>query len=119
MNTRAYSADLIADYATLRAYSRSPSGKIYEHAYYDPPHNGIHLCGADMNDAAATTACYPMPKEQARRAFELAKAEAECDREVGDFVVDLFIDGDVEGDFHTNRQLWPRAIKAWNRSLVA
>jgi hypothetical protein len=107
-----WSASLITNYATRRDYS----GKR-EHAYYDPPENGIHLCGSDIHDAAATAAVYPMSAKVARDLFAVAKEAAECGKEEADFVVDLFVNGDVVEDFWTNRQLWPRAIDEWNRSI--
>lgn len=113
-----YSAELIADYATRRDYTTSPTTGVHEHAFYDPPTNGIHLCGCDMNDAAASAAIYAMPAKRARDLFSLAQSVAECGKDEGDFVVDLCIAGDMEDDFWTNRQLWPLAVAAWNAAAT-
>lgn len=86
---------------------------------YDPPRNGIHLCGqTDDGEQPTTVARYPMPADTARRLFALAReAAATASEEEGeDFIVDLCIDGDIVDDFTTTRQLWPRAIAAWNEA---
>lgn len=108
-----FSAELIPSYATKQAITVW-NGKQHVHAYYDPPHNGIHLCAPDIADAAATAQRYPMSASLARALFDLAKAEAECPDDEMDFVVDLCIAGEISEDFGSNRQLWPHAIAAWN-----
>lgn len=108
-----FSAELLPNYGT-RVCTTKHRGRIHEHAYYDTPTNGIHLCGQGAFEASATAARYPMSAPEARRLFAIAKGVAECTKDEGDFVADLFVAGDVEEDFWTNRQLWPLAIKAWN-----
>jgi len=88
-----------------------------EHAYYNPPINGIHLCGQGIDDSAATAAAYPMSADRAQQLFATARDVAECAEDEGDFIADLFIGGDIVDDFWTNRQLWPLALTAWLRKL--
>jgi hypothetical protein len=108
-----FSADLIDGYAT-RVEVTHWRGKPHEHAYYDPPENGIHLCAQGAFEASATAARYPMGAKRARDLFVIAKAVAECGPDEGDFVADLCVSGDIIDDFWTNRQIWPQAIAAWN-----
>jgi hypothetical protein len=85
---------------------------------YDPPENGVHLCGqTDDGEQPTTVAAYPARRSDAAALWAVAKEVAECGRDEADFVVDLFVGGDVESDFWSNRQLWPRAISAWNARL--
>lgn len=116
MGANVWSADFVPAYAT-RVCVTLWRGRQHEHAYYDPPSNGVHLCASGAFGAAATAARYPMSARQARALFKLARQVAECGSEEGDFVADLFIAGDVEDDFWTNRQLWPLAIAAWNKAV--
>lgn len=109
-----WSLDYIEDAATKRIDIKSPSGKVWTgNSNYDPPENGIHLCGqTDDGEQPTTVAAYPMAGQIA--AFLMAKEVAECGKNEHDFVVDLMINGSIEEDFYSNRQLWPRAIEAWN-----
>lgn len=113
-----FSADLIPNYATRTCTTRW-RGRTFEHAFYDPPENGIHLCAVGAFEAAASAAIYPMPAKQAREFWEMARDVAACERDECDFVVDLCVGGQIDEDFLTNRQLWPRAINAWNAALRA
>jgi hypothetical protein len=82
---------------------------------YDPPATGVHLCGVTDDDQQPTTvATYCAPADKARDLWRAARAVAECSKDEADFVVDLFVDDQVEDDFWSNRQLWPRAIASWN-----
>lgn len=111
-----WTTNYIEDAATRRVTLRSPRGNFDLNASnYDPPDNGIHLCGVTDDGLQPTTAAvYPMSASDAKRLFDLAKSVAECADDERDFVVDLCIDDSIEEDFSTNRQLWPRAIAAWN-----
>lgn len=86
---------------------------------YDPPENGVHLCGQTGDGVQPTTvATYPMFPAQAESAWLIAKDVAECEEGEADFIVDLCLGGQLECDFWSNRQLWPRAIEAWNLVLL-
>lgn len=83
---------------------------------YDPPATGVHLCGqTDDGEQPTTVAAYPMPARMARELWAVAREVAACPEGEEDFVVDLMVGG-LSGpeDFFSNRQLWPRAIGAWN-----
>lgn len=109
-----WTENYIPDAAT-RLVKHQWRGRTYETSNYDPPDNGVHLCGQHADDEQPyTAASYPMGADNARKLFLLAKAAAETPREEGDFVVDLLIGGDIEDDFWTSRQMWSRAIAAWN-----
>jgi hypothetical protein len=112
-----WSLDYIEDAATVRRSIYRPNGTLFtdKASNYDPPENGIHLCGVtDDEEQPTTAAVYPMPPALARRLFDVAYDVARCEREEGDFVVDLCLADSIEEDFWSNRQLWPRAIEAWN-----
>jgi hypothetical protein len=109
-----WTENYIEDAAT-RVETSVYRGRQYRHSNYRTPVDGIHLCGQHSNgEEPCTTAVYPMRPDEARRLFEVAKTVAEVERDGGDFVVDLCIGGDITDDFYSNRQLWPRAIEAWN-----
>lgn len=109
----------IADAATKRVTLRSGMGRVWTNvSNYDPLEGcGVHLCGqSDDGEQPTTVANYRMRNEaEARRLWELARSVAECSsREEEDFLVDLVTPDGIEDDFSSNRQLWPRAIAAWN-----
>lgn len=109
--------DYIEDAATVRRSIYRSNGTLFTDraSNYNPPDNGVHLCGVtDDEEQPTTVAAYRMPVGQAGEAWQVAKDVAECEKDAADFVVDLFIDGSCETDFWSNRQLWPRAIEAWN-----
>lgn len=113
--TQPYTADLIPDYATKRETIHWKGRSYDDNSNYDPPANGIHLCGqTDDGKQFATAQSYPMDAAKARRLFAIARDVAACSIYESDFVVDLFINNSCDEDFHTNRQLWPHAIAAWN-----
>jgi hypothetical protein len=112
-----WSLDYIEDAATVRRSIHRPDGTLFtdKASNYDPPANGIHLCGqTDDGKQPTTVAVYIMPAGQAWDYWTLAKEVAECGKDEADFIVDLCMDDSIEGDFWSNRQLWPRAIEAWN-----
>lgn len=109
----------IEDAATYRTTVRSPRGTVFtDVSNYDPLEGyGVHLCGqSDDGQQPTTVANYPMADEaEARELFELARSVAEVhDRDEEDFIVDLITADGLVDDFSSNRQLWPRAIAAWN-----
>jgi hypothetical protein len=109
--------DYIEDAATARRSIYRRDGSLFTNkaSNYDPPANGVHLCGVTDDEGQPTTmAVYRMAASEACEAFEAAKAVAECDKDAADFVVDLCIADSIENDFWSNRQVWPRAIEAWN-----
>lgn len=112
-----FTVDYIEDAATKRVnYLRR--GKTYEASNYDTPENGIHLCGQHVNETEPTTvAAYRLSSDLAVRLFDVARDIACVEKDAGDFVVDLCLDGDIVDDFYSNRQLWPLAIAAWNAAL--
>lgn len=84
-----------------------PSGTIY-----DPCPVGLHVCGADDDDAAATVLNVPCStKEEARALFEWAKVECAVQGdETTDLVVDLNLhpDDGPDEDFCMTRQMLGR-----------
>lgn len=112
-----WATDYIEDAATTRRSIYRSDGTLAcdKSSNYDPPDNGVHLCGVtDDGEQPTTVASYPMHRERARVLWLAAKMAAECGREEADFVVDLCIDDSINEDFWSNRQFWPRAIEAWN-----
>lgn len=80
---------------------------------YDPCRLGLHVCGPDDEDAAATVLNVPCRADaEARELFERAKAECQVGPdEPEDLVVDLNTDywnRDVEDDFCMSRQMLAR-----------
>lgn len=114
----------IDDAATARIDIRSRDGQLWVgNSNYDPLPGGgagVHLCGqTDDGEQPTTVANFEMAcADEARTAWNLAREAAACDFEDADFIVDLFIDGDGNDDFPSNRQLWPRAIAAWNDAQI-
>lgn len=119
---KAWTADFIEDAATQRVDVRGTDGRLWTgNSNYAPlARSGIHLCGqTDDGEQPTTIANYPMrDRAEAERAWQLARV-AECPFEEADFIVDIVVDGDVPDGFPSNRQLWPRAIEAWNAGAVA
>lgn len=82
-------------------------------AYYELPTTcGLHLCGAAVHpedeknfEQAFTAASLIIAEDQARILFAIARKAGHCSKVEQDYVFDLVIDGDVEADFFTNRQL--------------
>jgi hypothetical protein len=114
-----FTLDYIEDAATARrTIHLRDGGTLTDSASnYDPPRNGIHLCGqTDDGEQPTTVARYPMGWREAARLFDIAREVASCESGSESFIVDLCINGDVVDDFSTNRQLWPRAIAAWNEA---
>lgn len=111
---RAWALDYIDDAATARVTYRWNGREYPDNSNYYLPDSGIHLCGqTDDGEQPTSVARYEMPDTLARKNFELAKV-AECSRDEADFLVDLCVNDGVIADFWSNRQLWPRAIDAWN-----
>lgn len=109
--------DYVEDAATSRRSIHRPDGTLFtdQASNYDTPVDGIHLCGQTDDGVQPTTvAVYHMPRAETRAYWHLAKEVAECPKDEADFVVDLCIDDSIEDDFWSNRQIWPRAIEAWN-----
>jgi hypothetical protein len=114
---RVWELDYIEDAATRREAIRFRDGRICDPcaSNYDPPWTGVHLCGqTDDGIQPTTVAAYAMRAAEVGRLFVAAKSAAECVKGEHDFIVDLCIGGDIIEDFYSNRQLWPRAIDAWN-----
>lgn len=112
-----WTLDYIEDAATVRESLYLRNGTLISDrlSNYETPSNGIHLCGVtDDGEQPTTVAVYPMAEKQARAAWQLAKEVAECGKDEGDLIVDLCVGDSIEDDFWSNRQLWPRAIDAWN-----
>lgn len=112
-----WAANFIEDAATKRVTLRRLNGSVLceGSSNYDPPINGVHLCGqTDDGEQPTTVASYPIRPAEAKALFELARSVAECSKGEHDFCVDLVLDRDIGEDFYSNRQLWPRAIAAWN-----
>lgn len=114
-----WSLGYIDDAATARFTLVSPRGTVFEDvSNYEPLEgSGVHLCGqSDDGKQPTTVANYPMrSKVEARFLWELARSVAECaSRDEEDFLVDLILPDGIVDDFSSNRQLWPRAIEAWN-----
>lgn len=82
---------------------------------YNPCSCGVHLCGqTDDGKQPTTMQNYPAATEdEARQMWLVARVFAECEEDEADFIVDLMIDDEVQFDFWSNRQIWPRAIEAW------
>lgn len=113
----AWTLDYIEDAATARRVIRRPNGTIFTDraSNYETPYSGVHLCGVtDDGEQPTTVASYPMSARLARVLFDAARVVSECGSGEHDFIVDLCIDDEIGEDFHSNRQLWPRAIDAWN-----
>lgn len=111
-----FALNYIDDAATARVTLVSPAGRVYTNvSNYDPLDGwGVHLCGhTDDGEQPTTVANYPMGKG-APRLWQLARDVAECGKDEADFIVDLVTPGGIVDDFWSNRQLWPRAIEAWN-----
>lgn len=118
---KCWATNYIDDAATKRVTLRSPKGTVWTGvSNYDPIEGaGVHLCGqSDDGEQPTTVANYRMRDEaEARQLWELARSVAECaSREEEDFLVDLVTPDGIEADFSSNRQLWPRAIEAWNNA---
>lgn len=116
----AFRLDYVDGAATTRRSVIRRDGTLFTDraSNYEPPDNGIHLCGVTDDGLQPTTvAVYRASANRALIMFELAKAVAECSREEADFIVDLCRHGSIDLDFHTNRQIWPRAIEKWNDEL--
>lgn len=115
--------DYIPDAATARCTIVSPrTGEAWHgNSNYDPLEGcGVHLCGqTDDGQQPTTVANYPMRDiNEARVLWQLARTVAECaSRDEEDFLVDLVLPEGIADDFSSNRQLWPRAIAAWNAIL--
>lgn len=119
----AWATNYIADAATARVTITSPDGRKWEgNSNYDPLEgSGVHLCGqTDDGQQPTTVANYPMRNEaEARELWQIAKDVADCVfRDQEDFLVDLVTPDGIADDFSSNRQLWPRAIAAWNARRV-
>lgn len=111
----------VPDAATSRRTIVGPDRRQWHgNSNYDPLEGyGVHLCGqTDDGQQPTTVANYRMRDEaEARRLWMLAKDVAECaTRDEEDFIVDLVTADGIVDDFSSNRQLWPRAIEAWNAS---
>jgi len=103
--------------ATIRRSIYRRDGSMFTDcaSNYDPPTNGIHLCGVTDDELQPTTAAvYRVGADKARELFDMAREVAECGEDEGDFIVDLCQRDEITEDFRSNRQLWPRAIAAWN-----
>ena len=120
---KSWHLDYVPDAATKRVTIVGSDGRRWEgNSQYDPCDLGIHLCGqTDDGEQPTTVANYPMASEdEARQLWELARGVAEVtDRDEEDFIVDLNLRDGCVDDFSSNRQLWPRAIEAWNAILKA
>lgn len=111
----------IDDAATYRTTVTSPAGFVHtDVSNYNPPRIGINLCGqTDDGEQPTTVAAYRMASaSEARSLWNMAKSVAECGEGEGDFIVELLIDHDTYDDFWSNRQMWPRAIEAWNAASL-
>lgn len=113
--TLAYIDDAATARRTIRRRGRAD---ITDISNYDPLEGaGVHLCGqTDDGNQPTTVANYRMRDDaEAQHLWTLAKQAAECaSREEEDFLVDLVTSHGIVADFSSNRQLWPRAIDAWN-----
>ena len=114
-----WTENYIPDAATARVTITGRDGRKWEgNSNYDPLDGfGVHLCGqTDDGKQPTTVANYQMRNEQeARKLWALAREVAECPtRDEEDFIVDLILPEGTVDDFSSNRQLWPRAIAAWN-----
>lgn len=117
-----WSTSYVEGAATLRVSIYRPDGSLFcdDASNYDTPENGVRLCGqTDDGKQPTTVAAYSMRPAIAELNWRLAREVAMCGREEADFVVDLCIAGSIEDDFWSNRQLWPRAIEAWNTAAAA
>ena len=103
--------DFVPDFGT-RIDRTVYRGVEHEHAYYDPPYTGVHLCGEGAFEASATAWRMDLDEPRARQLWESMREVAECGKDEADFVADLCVDGDVVADFYTNRQLWSAALRA-------
>lgn len=114
--TALWRTDYVDDAATKRVDIRSPGGRLWTgNSNYEPPASGVHLCGqTDDGKQPTTVAVYPMQAGEARRFWQTAREVAMCGRDEADFVVDLCVADSIDDDFWSNRQIWPRAIEAWN-----
>jgi hypothetical protein len=104
-----WTLDYVPDAATARWHGNSN---------YEPLEGcGVHLCGqTDDGQQPTTVANYRMrDATEARDLWQIARSVAECaSRDEEDFIVDLVLPEGIVADFSSNRQLWPRAIEAWN-----
>jgi hypothetical protein len=77
----------------------------YWREFYDPTHNGVHICGISYQRTAEgefqTVANFP--SDHPRALFEQLR-EFAVPHEQADLVVDLCIDGDIGEDFSIRRQ---------------
>lgn len=88
---------------------------------YFPSFPGVHICDGDDDENRAFTVfdCPAVTPQQARAAWEAAKAECECSRAEGDLVVDLNDDEYHIDDFWTSRQMLPRLAQIVRHHLEA
>lgn len=88
---------------------------------YQPCDTGVHVCGfhPDGNNFLTIANFKARSAEQAREIFETAKADLAGTKEDGDFVIDLQIDGSVEGDFYMSRQMLDRLASIHARATEA
>lgn len=80
---------------------------------YRPCQNGLHVCGfhPDGNNFLTIANVAVRSADEARTLFIRAKEELGLpEGEVGDFVIDLQLDGDCDEDFQMNRQMLDRLI---------
>lgn len=118
-----WTLDYIEDAATARlTIRRRGRPDLDDNSNYAPLEGaGVHLCGqTDDGKQPTTVANYRMMDHaEAQHLWTLAKLAAECaSREEEDFLVDLVTSNGIIADFSSNRQLWPRAIDAWNADHV-
>lgn len=114
-----WTLNYIEDAATKRhTIRRRGRADITDVSNYHPIEGaGVHLCGqSDDGQQPTTVSNYRMrDAAEATHLWELARSVAECaSREEEDFLVDLVLPDGISDDFSSNRQLWPRAIDAWN-----